>query len=434
VSLDIDWRSTNRGQADDPPDDDPWPEDEPTGPETPDEYAAAHWRDVHHELERLKVRHEAGRLFRESQAQPPTTKPRTLAESLADPEHDEPHRIHGLTRKGARTTFVARRKTGKTTMTANVIRSLLTGEPFLGRFPVEPVGRVFVLNYEMSESQWADWMRDHGLAEYGDRITAWHLRGQPNPLATEEGRRALAEHLTAHEVLLVDTFSRAFTGDKDSDNRQVASFLSDVLDQAAGPGRDVFLTVHAGWTAERSRGASALEDWPDCILTLAEEDDVRYLSALGRDVEFEGEPLSYDADTRALSFDPLKPRRSHAAQAKKDQERLRKSREKDAADLARRQRNLRALVEMLADWPKHNPTNPVPGVRDVRNGLRESADWSGSNVEIDQCLEHAAGWHLIRREDVQGGRGKVGHHVTQAGLDYLERPESQPTYGEGDQQ
>jgi hypothetical protein len=36
--------------------------------------------------------------------------------------------------------------------------------------------------------------------------------------------------------------------------------------------RDVVLSAHAGWNGERTRGASALEDWADSIITMTKDD------------------------------------------------------------------------------------------------------------------------------------------------------------------
>ena len=46
----------------------------------------------------------------------------------------------------------------------------------------------------------------------------------------------------------------------------------------------LILTAHAGWNGERTRGASALEDWADVVITLVRDpdnDQVRYLRAEG---------------------------------------------------------------------------------------------------------------------------------------------------------
>jgi hypothetical protein len=63
---------------------------------------------------------------------------------------------------------------------------------------------------------------------------------------------------------------------------------------------------HMGHGAERGRGASRLRDWPDAEWKLIREGEsespsaVRYLSALGRDVDVPESALAYDPFTRHL--------------------------------------------------------------------------------------------------------------------------------------
>ena len=56
------------------------------------------------------------------------------------------------------------------------------------------------------------------------------LRGVSSPLADPEQRAQLAGYLRERgaEVVMVDTFTRAFTGDSENDTAQVARFLNDL--------------------------------------------------------------------------------------------------------------------------------------------------------------------------------------------------------------
>jgi len=227
----------------------------------------------------------------------------TLAELLARPDTDE-YRIEGLLPAGGRMTIVAQRKTGKTTLIGNIGRSLLTGEAFLGRFPVAPLtGRVVVLNYEVTGTQFARWMHDIGVPP--DRCYVINLRGRRNLLADAEGRAELVSTIQAQagEVLIVDTFGRAYTGKSQNDAAEVTPWLVRLDEVAEQAGiSEVILSVHAGWDGERTRGSSALEDWPDVMVNLARdpETDVRFLRAEGRDVDVPEDRLGYDQRTRML--------------------------------------------------------------------------------------------------------------------------------------
>jgi RecA-family ATPase len=67
---------------------------------------------------------------------------------------EPPQRIDGLMAHEAGMLLIAQRKTGKTSFGLNLARCLVTGDDFLGRFPVRPLtGRVALLNYEVSAAQ-----------------------------------------------------------------------------------------------------------------------------------------------------------------------------------------------------------------------------------------------------------------------------------------
>jgi hypothetical protein len=362
-------------------------------------------------LRRERARREALRILDGEainlDALPP---PRTLRESLDNPPPGATVRIEELTIAGGRTTVVGARKAGKTTFLANLIRSLLSGSPFLDRYPVQKtVDLVYVLSYEMSEWQFTEWLADQGLAEYGDRIITWHLRGQPNPLRTDKGRALVAQRLAGAGAgaLIVDTFTRAFYGRSQNDPGEVSQWQND-LDEVAGPDRDVFVTVHAGWTAERSRGASSLEDWPDTILTLVEYEKTRYLSVRGRDVDDIDEvPLAYDPDTRSLRLDPLKPPRTVAKAERRNADK--RAAEEAKAAKARRERN-RVVMEVLEVMRR----NPGLGV----NEIKDKVPGELRGVKVNEALKHARDWHLA--EVKPGPNSKKCHHITDAGLAALE--------------
>jgi hypothetical protein len=227
----------------------------------------------------------------------------TLAELLTRPVSTR-WRIEGVLPTGGRATVVSQRKLGKTTLTGNLARSLLTGEQFLDSFPVERLtGRVVTLNYEVTGEQYAAWMDDIGVPR--DRLYVVNMRGRRNLLADEDGRRELIELIQAQdgEVLIVDPFGRAYTGRSQYDPAEVTPWLvrlDEVAEQAGV--RELVMTVHAGWDGERTRGSTALEDWPDSIVTMTRDAEAgeRFLRAEGRDVDLDEDRLDYDPETRRL--------------------------------------------------------------------------------------------------------------------------------------
>lgn len=252
----------------------------------------------------------------------------TLAEILARPE-EPPMRAEGLVPWSGSALVVAQRKTGKTTLLLNYARALILGETFLGQFPVIPIrpdAKVAFLNYEVSAKQLARWADEAGIPR--DSFYQVNLRGRRNPLSHPDDRAVLVEKLREQhaEAVIVDPFGRAYTGTSQNDNGEVQAFLVDLdmfVRQEVGA-NDLLLAAHAGWDGERSRGASALEDWGDTIITLTrdpEDEDRRYMRAMGRDVEVDEDELTMHEATRTLSRSGFGSR--------KDQRR-----NKESADLA----------------------------------------------------------------------------------------------------
>ncbi|MGB3954727.1 MAG: AAA family ATPase [Brooklawnia sp.] len=249
----------------------------------------------------------------------------TLADVLTRPAPTA-DRIEGLAPWEGSTLITAMRKTGKTTMAGNLARCLITGAPFLGRFEVKPLnGTLAFLNYEVSGHQLARWLDEMGVDQ--DRVLLANLRGRANPLTHPDARGELSERLKVAgvEAIIVDPFGRAFTGDDQNNAGQVTKFLMDLetFVRSEVGARDLFLTNHAGWDAERSRGSTALEDWPDALWRIVRDqnrdDSSRYFSAFGRDVEVSEDQLSFDPDTRRLSLTGTGSRRQASAARKNDE-------------------------------------------------------------------------------------------------------------------
>lgn len=264
--------------------------------------------EVEREAYKIRVREAArDKVAAERSQSAPGFDAGTLAEILARPA-DPPARVEGLVPSGASTLIVAQRKTGKTTLILGLARCLLQGGDFLGRFPTRSIaGRVAILNYEVTGSMLGGWADQVGVPR--DRLVLVNLRGRRNPLRVPEDRAKLAEYLRGLdvEVLVVDPFGRAYGGKSQNDAAEVGGWLVDLdtFSRAEVGAAEVYLTAHAGWTAERTRGSSALEDWPDVTITLTRDKDdqtVRYLAAEGRDVLLEEDRLDFDPVTRELTL------------------------------------------------------------------------------------------------------------------------------------
>lgn len=263
--------------------------------------------EVEQAVQRLRTADEARRIYAEENRPPrESLDVGTLAQHLAKPD-PPPARIQGLMGWEAGMQVIAMRKTGKTTLALNMAHAFLTGEPFLGEFPVVPVeGRVALLNHEVSGYQIAGWAAQRGIPE--DRLLLVNLRGASNPFRNPDALVDLADALRAHnvETVMVDPFGRAFSGDNQNDAGQVNAWLLqlDEFARAMVGARDVVLTVHAGWEGNHARGSSALEDWGDSLVYLTRDKNTgaRHISADGRDVEMPKRELILDEGTKALTL------------------------------------------------------------------------------------------------------------------------------------
>ncbi len=371
---------------------DPGPEDNPTLAASEDdavERALAFNRDVAREVRRIRVREAAARRVAAEDEPPGGFDLGTLAEVLERPA-EPAARVAGLIPWEAGTLVAAQRKTGKTTLSLNLARCLLTGEDFLGRFTVRPlVGAVGLLNFEMAALTAARWAKEHGVP--GDRLVLVNLRGRRNPLRHPEDRERLARQLREREVesLLVDPFGRAYTGQSQNDSGEVGAWLVDLdlFARAEVGARDLILSAHAGWNGERTRGASALEDWADSIITLTRdpqvEDSPRYLRAVGRDVEVAEDRLDFHAPTRRLRLTgegSRKQSRDHQKHAE--------------------------LAVCITRAARNDPGITVSGLRVVLRGMDDAPDFRADDVQRATALAVEQGF--LRVED--GGSGRAKRH------------------------
>jgi hypothetical protein len=218
----------------------------------------------------------------------------------------------------------AQKKSGKTTLMLNALRSLVTGEPFLGRFAVNVQSdcRVGFLNMELTRTQFNGWLREMDLpAEAQKRIVPYHARAYG---ALDMSNDRAVEWLIGWlrdegiHIPFFDPLSSFFnatrwgSGDpNDSYLRWWGVYEHVVLEAKL---RGTWIGHHAGHSEEagnRARGASAMMDKPDVNIayryevgeggyTDAPSDSKRFLSAFGRDVDVREFEIEYQVPTRYL--------------------------------------------------------------------------------------------------------------------------------------
>ena len=262
----------------------------------------------------LKVREAGRRLFASDQAsvlgqQMPV--PESLTELLAVPDADVQYRIDQLAPFGARVLLVAQYKTGKTTMMANLLRSLADGDKFLGRYHTDIVERVTIIDTELDKRMLRRWLRTQRIRN-PDRVNIISLRAKLSTFDIIDPaiRSQWAHAIAGSKVIILDCLRPCIDALGLSEDKDAGKFLIafDAL-LAEAQVEEAVVVHHMGHNQERSRGDSRLLDWPDVIWKIVRDHDEngdagdatgRYFSATGRDVSVTESLLSYASKSGSL--------------------------------------------------------------------------------------------------------------------------------------
>jgi RecA-family ATPase len=204
--------------------------------------------------------------------------------------------------------LAAQYKAGKTTMVANMVKSLADGEPFLGMYRTEPSARITIIDDEMSKGQIRRWYRDHEINNT-DHVKIVSLRGAlaSFDILDPVTRQEWARELHGTEILILDCLRPVLDALGLDENKDGGKFLVafDALLAETGAA-EAIVVHHMGHSGARSRGDSRILDWPDATWNVTREDvenpkSARYFSAHGRDVDEAEKLLEYvENDGRAL--------------------------------------------------------------------------------------------------------------------------------------
>jgi len=184
-----------------------------------------------------------------------------------------------------------------------VAASLVDEQPFLGYRPRKLAGRVGYWNFEMNRDQMRDWWRRLGI-ENPKRISVLNLRDYAMPLTAPLVQDWAIKWLKNLDIeyWIFEPWRRVIVGSaKENDNDEITALTSaiDIIKREAGVS-DTLTTVHTGRAVavegeERSRGATALDDWADVLWSLTKQGDERFFSAVGRDVAVDEFRIGYNA-------------------------------------------------------------------------------------------------------------------------------------------
>jgi AAA domain len=277
---------------------------------------------VEGDVRRIKAREAAQQIIRREKATAvPLPEIIRLDQLLTTPDPEISYRIDGWWLAGGRNVLAAQRKAGKTTLRDNLIRSLVDGDQFLGRFDVTQVtGSIVVIDLELSTDTIRKWLRRQGVHNT-ERVHVIPMRGRAArfDLRDDEVRALWVKAFQAldTEALLVDCLGPLLTALGLDANREAGQFLDLGLDPLLTDlgGVDCLVTHHMGHGPERSRGDSRIRDWPDAEWRLVysraagedpddepDERAPRFLSAFGRDVDQPEGMLEFDPITKTLTL------------------------------------------------------------------------------------------------------------------------------------
>ena len=282
--------------------------------------------EVQFHLTAMRAKDEAKRRYDErNRAEVGLPPVRNLTALLAEPDTETAYRIEGVAPAGGRVMLAAQAKSGKTTVTGNLVRSLVDGDPFLGRFCINgQARRVVVIDTELSEHMVRRWFRDQGIVNT-DRVDVIALRGKVGSfnVLNPHRRAEWAELLHGADYLILDCLRPALDALGLDEHRDAGKFLVafDALLAQAGI-TDALLVHHMGHAGERARGDSRLQDWPDAtwkVLRINDSPDSdRFFTAFGRDVEVPEGRLAFDPATRRLTYSDGS-RKADTRQANRDE-------------------------------------------------------------------------------------------------------------------
>ncbi|BBX63033.1 hypothetical protein MSAS_22070 [Mycobacterium saskatchewanense] len=268
---------------------------------------------IGYRLDWLRITREAKRRL-DDEEHPPAVPPpvKNLAELLDEPDAPIRYTIDQLAPAEGRIVLSAQYKAGKTITVGNLLRALADGDPFLGRFEPASGHRIALIDDELSERMLRSWLRDQQIRNTSAVVDVASLRGRIsafnllNDRCREQWSARLAD-LGATFVVL-DCLRPILDALGLDEHREAGRFLVPFDAMLADAGvTDALIVHHMGHGAERARGDSRIEDWPDVIWRIVREkpDDPsspRFFHAIGRDVSVPEGRLDFDTRTRRLTY------------------------------------------------------------------------------------------------------------------------------------
>lgn len=252
---------------------------------------------------------------------PPDDVTWSAADALSTPPKEKTHLINGIAGANHNVLVTAQYKTGKTTMTvANLVRSICDGTKFLDEFTVNRLGSggsgagtiVGHWNIEMDPDELLDdYIRPAEFKQPNNLYVA-NLRGYSVNLTSDRGKEWAVEWLSSRGVRVwtIDSLARIarMAGLNENDNGEMLTLLNaiDEIKQQADV-NVTFIITHTGRAAmeegnERTRGATAVDDWCDARWIMTRDGSLTYLAVDGRGVRLPTTRINFDETSRRYTM------------------------------------------------------------------------------------------------------------------------------------
>lgn len=320
------------------------------------------------------------------------------------------YRIEGLLMKGARTLIYGGPKSGKSTVTRDLIAALTTERPAFGAFNVLPTqGRVVLLDFELVRDDLFEELAAHSIAE--DKFLAMSLRDAPRTYFDpfdDDNRMEWAKRLSdvGTETLVVDCLGPVIRRLNRDPDREGAATIEAIGSLCAEAGiTDLIVLDHTSAKdpdgAKGPRGDSQKLDTVDHYLFLKETET----GSTERTVKGRGRKGSIDL---RLDFNPATARYTVVSGAP-----VKEQHEVDAADL--KEYALQAVEYLHAEAVEAgvNPEDVTayPFQSAVANEARARYMVDNREISIKRTKDAVA--HLIQRGvlKTKPGKRKSDRHV-----------------------
>lgn len=285
---------------------------------------------VENRIYNQRVKEEADRRISDAAMEAVELPSVLTGDALALPREAECWAVTNLLAPKQSVLLTAQKKSGKTTLVLNLIRSLTTGEPFLGEYAPNRPMRVAYFDMELGAAMASSYIQQLGIPRdllfYVDLLgSARFLDTRNEALRTRWVRKLMELEIDALIVDPVSPILSAANLDENSTTgvRQLLDSFN-TLAESVGCQCGPIVVHHAGWEASgRARGSSAFGDWPGAEWNLRKADPgdphSRRLFAIQSNRATGGvihapRPTEYDHTTRRVTYGeselPFDPKRS----------------------------------------------------------------------------------------------------------------------------